>query len=117
MLITLLTDRIHALNLSARESARLIGISHTTLNRVLDGATYDLPTLRAISEWLTVPMSTLLELESSSPTMAAMTALVESSPELARAFRDAVAMVARGMPAHVYRDIVRYAIWRMTVKY
>ena len=56
----LLQDRIDARRLSIRRAAQEIGISHTTLRRLIAGDPADLDTLDKVSTWLGVNLPDLL---------------------------------------------------------
>ena len=83
MLRKLIGKKMKEDGLSMRTAAKEIGVSHTTVNRVLTGSPLDIPTLLAICDWLDVqPATALNSLASSSDDLVTNLALaIETMPE------------------------------------
>lgn len=118
MIKILLDEKMKKLGLSNREAARQIGVSHTTLNRILEGGDFDLTTLIQISNWLQVNPATLLGTLSPSAdqTVSQCAVLLQSVPALANVFAEAARRVAAGtMSPDTFRDLAAYAAFRVEI--
>ena len=116
MLQTLIKDRLHSRDISIREAAREIGISHTTLNRILtEGSNVDLPTIQTLATWLGVSLTTAIGIEDDKSDVAsAVTALIETEPQLANTFVRAAKEVMDGtLTGDDFRDILEYAMYKI----
>jgi transcriptional regulator with XRE-family HTH domain len=115
-LVVLIDDALERRGLSSREAASQIGITHTTLNRIRQGGTYDLKTARMITKWLGVKTSTVLDAteENEDPLAAQVAAMIEMEPGLARLFAKAAARVQSGkMKPETFRELARYVAYRL----
>ncbi len=85
-LSTLLREKIIQENISEREASRQIGVSPTTIARVLSGDLPDLTTMIAMCDWLGVSVSKILDstLPGESALVAKISAILEAKPELTR---------------------------------
>ena len=62
LLVILLEQRMRERSLSIREAAKEIGVSHTTISRIInEQTTADIYTLIAVSKWLGCTPSSLFE--------------------------------------------------------
>jgi len=61
MINAIIRNEIHQRGLSVRKAAREIGVSHTTMFRIIKGSPIDLPTATKLSNWLNVPVSSLVD--------------------------------------------------------
>jgi transcriptional regulator with XRE-family HTH domain len=104
------TDRI-----SVRQAARDIGISHTTLNRVIQGEPPNVDTMTKIAQWLGISPAEFLEGPDEVDTTAAQIAiLIRSEPRLQEIFVEAARRVSAGeMDQSVFEDLISYAAWKM----
>jgi len=59
MLAQLLSAELASKNISIRAAAREIGLSHTSIYRVLKGKNVDLLTLEKIALWMNIPLALL----------------------------------------------------------
>ena len=117
MLKILLDKKIKNEGMSVRSAAREIGVSHTTITRLLDGYEIDLPTLKAVCTWLGVsPASALNSLADTSDEFAAKLALaIEAKPQLQSVFEEAIDKVIEGkIPVEVLNDLIAYASFRLS---
>lgn len=97
MLRTILLSKMHEKGLSLRQVARVVGVSHMTIGRALDGKQVDLDTLEAIAKWLGIPLVTILEARNDQlePT-AQLQLLMGMSPKLSQALQDAYDAISGG---------------------
>jgi transcriptional regulator with XRE-family HTH domain len=90
MLPTLLKSALTARNISIREAAEQIGISHTTLialinnNRNIDKC--NIGTLKSVCAWLDVPVSIVLD-ESIDPIYSLLIASMSENPRLMELYK------------------------------
>lgn len=119
MLSEILERKMRERGLSARGVAAELGVSHTTVHRILDGETIDLDTLLRLSRWLQVRPSTLLDMEGGgeeSSAFAAIAAVAEQDPRLANLLIE----MARGMRAgrldeKAVAEILSFAGYRLGI--
>jgi hypothetical protein len=110
MLKDILNDAIVHRHLSVRAAAREIGVSHTTINRVLDGDAVDLDTLVAISNWLGMRPAAILGME-----IGDVNAILDAMPALRSVLEDAAALVQRGeAPVGLLEDIASYIKYKVS---
>jgi transcriptional regulator with XRE-family HTH domain len=117
LLGVLMTKKMKEQNLSARQAAEIIGTSHTTILRAVNGEIVDLDTIIKISDWLDVRPATLLNSLSTSKSALSdkMAALVEYVPSLKEVFEKAVDSVEKQKAdPGIVDDIVAYASWRLS---
>lgn len=115
----ILGDEIKRRGISNRQAAREIGVSHTTINRILDGMPADFDTIMLVAKWLKVEPAVLIDAGSldKSALPAKITALVEREPELARVFEEALDRIESGeASSDLIRDIVAYASYKLNLK-
>ena len=104
MLRNFLNEKITRNRLSVRAAAREIGVSHTTLNRVLEGSQLDLDTFIKFCEWLNVRPATMLGMETGNTLE-----ILNEFPELRDALTDASRMIAEGRASSDFiRDVEAY---------
>jgi len=117
MLDVFVREEIAKRGISIRAAAKQIGVSHGTLDRVVNGLPIDLETLIPISNWLGVAPSTLVNSFGASPdpTVAAIKLLIEKVPALEQIFVDAVEGIKSGeVDIATVRDILSYIAFRLT---
>lgn len=108
LLVTALKEK----GLSLRQASKTIGISTTTLSRIANGESYDMDTMLKICKWLGTTPSSILDMEAGklAPTIAAM---IETYPELADVFSNAVKKILRGeVPPETISEIANYIAFR-----
>ncbi|MGD9093241.1 MAG: helix-turn-helix transcriptional regulator [Anaerolineales bacterium] len=118
---TLVKDKMQREGLSLRSAASQIGVTHTTLKRVIDGEPFDVPTAKKISKWLGVNTSTLLDVtpdvDQADDVAQAMAAILATEPQLRNIFREAVKRVQTGeVELSTVREIVQYAAYRLDIE-
>lgn len=114
MIGELLQNKIRENGISKREAARQIGVAHTTVNRIIKGVPPDLPTIYAVSEWLGVNPSVLIDIDSQNNLAAKVTAILQQNPKLAEVFAEAFSRVEDGrMSPSEVEDLIAYMTFRL----
>jgi DNA-binding Xre family transcriptional regulator len=116
VLSTLVNEKIRKDRISVREASRQVGVSATTMSRVLEGESVDVDTLIMICSWLGVSPSHVLDafMPDEGGLGAAFAAIIEANPRLAKAFGEAIERVISGeIPPDALRDVVAYANYRL----
>ena len=115
MLQKVLNQVLRDQGLSSRKAAGQIGVSHSTILRILRGDPFDVPTLVAIANWLHVRPATLLDTLGEDPLEAQVATLLERLPKLAGVLEKAATMIENGeaSPA-IMEDIVAYANFKLS---
>ena len=116
MLAILIKEKCRKLNLSSREAADVVGVSHATILRALRGDVIDLETAIKFAKWLQVKTAALINSLPSSPdTLADQVAVVlERHPKLKDTFSKVMKALSSGEvdPALV-DDIALYAAYKL----
>ena len=115
MLRSLLAEKMRKEQISARDAARQIGISHTTVNRVIAGDIPNVDNLVAISNWLGVSVPTVLGVETGTKddVAARVALLIEAAPGLRTLFSSLVEDYQAGrLTSEDVEDILAYAAYR-----
>jgi transcriptional regulator with XRE-family HTH domain len=116
MLGMILRSELKKRELSPRNAAKMIGISHTTIIRIMKGEQVDLSTLIGICNWLGINPSTILSSigTGQSAVAASVAALIELNPLLTEVFTDAVNHFLNGdIEPNVIQDIFVYSSYRI----
>lgn len=120
MLKTKLNQIMKEQNLSSRQIASVIGVSHTTIIRALRGDIVDLATVLKISEWMGVKPSTLLNSMTTTKTDLGLeekiAILLENSPLLKKELVKAIKAIETDKinPA-IMEDVASYAAYRINL--
>ncbi len=97
-----------------KSAAKEIGVSHTTLARIINGEKPNIDTLMAVSTWLGVPVTTFIEQPGNLQLSNQIVALFEANPKLAAVFSEALARIEVGAAEpSLIREIVDYASYRI----
>lgn len=118
LLSKLLKEKCQELELSSRQVAKGIGVSHTTILRALRGDIIDLETLIGLADWLRVKPSVLLNSRSSSDDALAdkVTLVLERHPKLKDVFSKALdTIVNKDVELALIDDIVLYANYKLNI--
>ncbi len=101
--------------LSMREAAEEIGVTHTTIGRILRGRPVSVTTLTNVARFLRIDPGDLLETGKENEQLIKNIALVlEREPALAGVMQEVAEKVNSGeVPQETFREIVRYALWRL----
>ena len=117
MLNDVLKREMQVRGLSTRQAALEIGVSHSTIFRVIRGDAFDVPTLVAIAKWLKVRPSTLLDNIGKSDTIDQVALLIESSPEILNVLAQATQAVDRKEASpEIIQDIIAYALYKLSLR-
>ncbi len=123
MFRTILENELERRNMSLREAAKEIGISHTTLIAARDGTrAIDVGTALAIAKWVGVPLSTLVEEanpeeQEKNKVFQALKIVLEAAPELEQVFKQAANELAAGtLSLTDFRDITEYAAYKIRIR-
>jgi len=113
----LLKEHIDKDHLSMRAAAKQIGVAHTTLIRVINGETYDMPTLQKLAEWLKVTPSSLVDTIEPDDITMSVALIIAAEPTLAQVFIEAGQHVRDGeITPEELRDLACYAAFRFGIK-
>src|SRR5450759_1153919 len=115
MLPKILLEKMRDRDMSLREVAREIGISHTTVARILDNKAADIDTLDAVARWMNVPLVSILDLRLQGDDVVDQVRLAMSLyPELANVFRDILQGIISGdVEPRVLADVAAYTVFRI----
>ncbi len=115
MLQTLIQKKLDDENLSLRTGAKQVGVSHSTLGRIIDGESLDLDTLIKACDWLGVSPVTILDvLTNTDDTAALLVAFLEAHPQLHSAFENLLGeTLQEQLPARVLEDILQFIAFRL----
>jgi transcriptional regulator with XRE-family HTH domain len=119
LMATLVKEKMTKDKLSFRKAGDQVGVSHTTIQRVADGEQMDLPTTQKIADWLRIPLSTLLDLDSKTDDQLAkqIAAVLYREPQLATVFGEAMKRVLTGeMQPDTFRALAQYAAFQITTQ-
>jgi len=117
MLKDVLQGAMRSRGMSTREAAREIGISHTTVFRVIKGDPFDVDTLIAIANWLKVRPSTLLDSLARSDTIGDLSLLIERYPGILDVLKQASVAVNQGAASQeILVDILSYALYKLSLR-
>ena len=119
MLTSLLKEHMRERGMSLRQAAKEIGVSHTTISRILGGQTADIDTLVAIAKWMKISPSTLMDTggEADSKTLSAkIAAVIEQHPDLAKVFDEALSRFEAGkISTETITDLIAYMNYRLGI--
>jgi len=102
---------------SLRQGAKEIGISHTTLERVMAGDGFTIESLLALSRWLGISAADALEVADKDDSSAKLQVLLQYYPKLTSVFTQAVDLIAQGkLDPGVLNELANYAEFRIKEK-
>jgi transcriptional regulator with XRE-family HTH domain len=107
---------MEAEKLSLRKAAEQIGVSHSTLSRVLGGESFDVPTLEGISEWLGVDPGVLLGAKPGSRQELSIRIeqMLKANPDLSAVFEEALKRLDAGeVSSQAISELIAYAGYRL----
>ncbi len=120
MLMKVLELELKRRDLSYRDAAKEIGVTHTTIMRILHGDKANRDTLIKLSEWTGMSVSELLEMENAEGDVAIMhllAGLVQREPKLKAAFEEAYQSLMNGeIDARDLSDIAAYIAFKLYLK-
>jgi transcriptional regulator with XRE-family HTH domain len=118
MLAPLLKEKSMGLDLSFRQVAKEVGVSHATIIRAMNGEVVDLDTLIKMSEWLNVKPHTLLNSMSSANNVLAdqIAVILDRNPKLKDLFNRAIKEIIDGdVGPDIIDDITAYAVFKLGI--
>ena len=124
MFPALVLDKLRSEGLGLRDGAAVVGVSHTTMARAIQGMQVDIPTILRLCNWLHIsPASALNSMAivregepfGEDKLAASIAILVQREPGLASVFQKAVEQVEKGTlkPKDV-QEIISFAAFRLT---
>ena len=118
LLRELLQRKINERGVSIRESARQMGVAHTTITRFLDGTnnSVDIDTFLSMCEWMEISPANILEaeMEGGQRLGAILAALAESYPDVFAVINGAIDRVKVGeLDPRTIADILAYITFRL----
>jgi transcriptional regulator with XRE-family HTH domain len=116
LLVKMLDDKMRQRNLSLRQAGKEIGVSHTTISRILQGQTADIDTLIAMCKWLGISPSDVLDsnVEGPSGLGARIATVLETNPKLAVVFEEAIGRLEEGeITPQTIEDLIAYMSYRL----
>jgi DNA-binding Xre family transcriptional regulator len=117
MLKELVEARLKDQRLSVRQAAQELGISHTTIHRVLAGEAIDLDTVIKLCKWLGVRPSDILDVDAADETTSAAATIalvIAQEPRLGALLTDlSKDLKAGNVSPEDVKDIVAYALYRL----
>ena len=120
LLKELLASRVNERHLSYREAAKEIGVSHTTVSRILNGESAgDIDTLVHICRWLEISPSKVLDSYNTNDVGldAAITAIIQFTPEFKQVLEEAAARIERQeLDPSFMKELVGYIRYRLSTQ-
>ncbi len=116
LLVKMLDDKMRQLNLSLREAGKEIGVSHTTISRILQGQAADIDTLIDMCIWLGISPSDVLDsnVEGSRGLGSRIATILEANPKLALVFEEAIGRLEKDeISSQTIEDLVAYMSYRL----
>ena len=114
MLENLIREKMKEDGLSLRAFSRGAGANHSTVNKILNGGSVDVPILIKISDYLGVSPSTLLDTMGADGLAAKVSALLEAEPRLRELFTQLVQDFENGEVSQSdVSDIIKYAAFKL----
>ena len=116
LLVKMLDDKMRQRNLSLREAGKEIGVSHTTISRILQGQAADIDTLIDMCKWLGISPSEVLDsnVEGSRGLGSRIATILEANPKLALVFEEAIGRLEKGeISPQTIEDLVAYMSYRL----
>lgn len=111
----LLSKRLETEGLSVRDAGQLIGVSHSTVARAVNGETVEVDTLVKIANFLGVPVENILEPKDDPDAILEQVMMVISiEPELSRVFSEiAQKIVDKQLDKKVLSEVAAFAAYRL----
>lgn len=111
----LLRKRLETEGLSVRDAGQLIGVSHSTVARAVNGETVEVDTLVKIANFLGVPVENILEPKDDPDAILEQVMMVISiEPELSRVFSEiAQKIVDKQLDKKVLSEVAAFAAYRL----
>lgn len=117
MLSKLFVEEVKRKDISYREAAREIGISHTTAIRLRDNKNVDFVIVAKLAKWLGEDFGSLVSLHSSNPLdlYSSMKVILDRNPDLEKEFSGCIELIEKyEIPPDVMDEIHAYARYKMS---
>jgi plasmid maintenance system antidote protein VapI len=116
MLQILLSEKMEHEKLSLRNAAKVTGVSHTTLARILNGDAIDLDTVVQVSKWLGLKVSSVLNSFGDDDIASSIAMIIQTEPKLGKVIIEAANNVRSGaITPDDLRDILAYLSYRINL--
>jgi len=114
-LAKLLRQRLDAEGLSVRDAGELIGVSHSTVARAVNGEEVKIDTLTKICDFLGVPVETILNIRGEKDElMDRIVTVISIEPELAEVFSEISKDLTEGrINSNILFEIAAFAQFRL----
>jgi DNA-binding Xre family transcriptional regulator len=117
MLAKLVNEKLRLRGISVRSAAEELGVSHTTIHRILKNENVDLDTVIKMCDWLGVRPSTLLDASSRDNISDKVAAIIQVSPGLSKLFTEMVRDFEDGkMSERDIMDVLSYASYKLRLR-
>jgi DNA-binding Xre family transcriptional regulator len=114
VLSQLLQEDLRNRRWSERQLARSVGVSPTTIGRLLNGEFVDMDTLTKACEWLGIKPSQALDSLVADPELAdQLMLLVKSDPVIEKLLMEMVSRIERGsIPPSALKEAILFVMWK-----
>jgi len=115
----IIEDKLKKDGISIREASRQVGVSATTISRIMNKESIDVETLVRVCEWLNVSPSDIIdsELNDERAMGSRIAAILQTNPEISEVFVEALNRLEQGrLDLDTMRDIVSYATWKINLQ-
>lgn len=102
-------------NLSLRQAGKQAGVAHTTIDRVRNGDPLDFDTVKKISEWVGIPVSSAVDVgEMKAPMVDEVAAMFSMKTEFSEVFGKIANKIKSGeLSSDILTEITAFASFRM----
>lgn len=110
-------EKMSRLNLSTRDLAKEVNISHTTINRITRNKPVDLETFNKLSNWLGMEPEAAIEAVLTDDLPSRITLMVLGKPRLAaEIYKFCDAVQSGEIPEDEIQDVLNYAQYKLALK-
>jgi transcriptional regulator with XRE-family HTH domain len=116
MLSKLIEDKLKGDGISIREAGRQVGVSATTISRILNDESIDVHTLVSVCRWMNVSPSDVIdsELHDERAMGSRIAAILQTNPELSEVFIEALNRLEDSkLDMNTMRDLISYTTWKL----
>ncbi len=117
ILSELVREKLSAGRLSDRAAAREIGVSPTTIGRLLKGEDIDVETLIKVCRWLKVAPASMLNSYEPDHLADSIAAIIEVNPRLTGVLAELTDKIRAGeLSPALLRDVIAYAAYKLDLE-